>query len=279
MGRIDRTREKPATLKGGKPLDAQQGGAGCPANAPEDPSPANRSKDDLVVAYATLVRFLAAKLVKPNHRNAADLDDLVSAGMLGLLDAIKKFDASRDNKFKTYAEFRIRGAMLDSLRDQDWVPRSVRDKARTVRLIAKHGELPTEAEVAAALEVSREQARKFLLEATPAKLLSLDGGAGILTGDRAMLHGFVSDDKKWPTALNALVRQAAKDTLARAIRALPQKQALVLSLYYYEDLNMKEIGRVLGVTESRVCQLHSQAVSRLRNRLQAHWDELVAIFD
>lgn len=237
----------------------------------EEPSKLTpQQKDRLIMEYTPLIRFVAQKIAVRLPSNI-ELDDLISAGVIGLMDAIEKYDPSRDNKFKTYAEFRIRGAILDELRSQDWVPRSVRDKSKlldrtTIQLEQSLGRLPGEEEVAKALNVSMDEYHDLVNQVRPVSMLSIDEQQTFSTVDKKSILN-VLEGCKLSNPYNQLNVKTVKDVVAKAIEELPERQRLVLSLYYYEDLNLKEIGKVLRVTESRVSQLHAQAVQRLRAKL------------
>jgi RNA polymerase sigma factor for flagellar operon FliA len=227
-------------------------------------------KDKLIVEYSPLIKFIAQKIAVRLPSNI-ELDDLISSGVIGLMDAIDKYDPTRDNKFKTYAEFRIRGAILDELRAQDWVPRSIRDKAKlldktVVHLEAELGRVAQDEEVAAALHMSIDEFHDLLNQVRPVSLLSIDESQTFSNVDKKSILNLL-ESCKLNNPFNQLNLKTIKDQVTQAIEELPERQKLVLSLYYYEDLNLKEIGKVLRVTESRVSQLHAQAVSRLRNKL------------
>jgi RNA polymerase sigma factor FliA len=248
----------------------------------EDFSPTNSTREKLVLEYAPLIKFIAQKIAARLPANI-ELDDLISSGVIGLMDAIEKYDASRDNKFKTYAEFRIRGAILDELRAQDWVPRSVREKAKLLervysRIEQQKGRHATDEEVCEELKISQEEYHDLLNQVRSVSLLSYDDIANFSKADKRSLHGLSEGNLKAPTPFNEVSVASIKKMIAGAIQDLPEKQRLVLSLYYYEDLNLKEIGRVLDVTESRVSQLHTQAILRLKGKLRNHWDEFVSLF-
>jgi len=247
----------------------------------EDFSPVNSSRDKLVTEYAPLIKYIAQKIAARLPANI-ELDDLMSSGVIGLMDAIEKYDASRDNKFKTYAEFRIRGAILDELRAQDWVPRSVREKAKVLeRVYSKieqtKGRQATDEEICDELKISQEEYHDLLNQVRSVSLLSYDDILNFSKADKRSLHGIGDSGTKVPTPYSEVTLASIKRMIADAIRELPEKQRLVLSLYYYEDLNLKEIGRVLDVTESRVSQLHTQAIIRLKSKLRAHWDEVTSL--
>ncbi len=233
-------------------------------------------KDKLIMEYAPLIKFIAQKIAVrlPSH---IELDDLISSGVIGLMDAIEKYDPERDNKFKTYAEFRIRGAILDELRAQDWVPRSVRDKAKLldktiVQLEAELGRTPADEEVADRLDVSMDEFHSLVNQVRPVSVLSIDESSSFSTVDKVSILNIL-EGTKLNNPFNQLKVKSIKAIVTKAIEELPERQRLVLSLYYYEDLNLKEIGKVLRVTESRVSQLHAQAVTRLRAKLAQHLDE------
>jgi RNA polymerase sigma factor for flagellar operon FliA len=247
-----------------------------------DVSPTNSTRERLVLEYAPLIKYIAQKIAARLPANI-ELDDLMSSGVIGLMDAIEKYDSSRDNKFKTYAEFRIRGAILDELRAQDWVPRSVREKAKTLeRCYAKieqsKGRHATDDEVCAELNINQEEFHDLLNQVRSVSLLSYDDISSFSKADKRSLHGFNDGGSKAPTPFSEVNVAATKRLISEAINDLPEKQRLVLSLYYYEDLNLKEIGRVLDVTESRVSQLHTQAILRLKAKLRNHWDEFITLF-
>ena len=234
-----------------------------------------RTKEKLILEYAPLIKFIAQKIAVRLPSNI-EFDDLVSSGVIGLMDAIDKYDPSRDNKFKTYAEFRIRGAILDELRAQDWVPRSVREKAKQlerahVRLEQRLGRVPTEEEITKELQMTRDEYFDLLNQVKSVSILSLDEAGSFNSSDRKSILSLL-ESCKIPSPLAQLNLKTVKDIVTRAIESLPEKQRLVLSLYYYEDLNLKEIGDVLDVTESRVSQLHTQALLWLRRKLKSHFE-------
>jgi RNA polymerase sigma factor for flagellar operon FliA len=227
-------------------------------------------KNKLVLEYSPLIKFIAQKIAVRLPANI-ELDDLISSGVIGLMDAIDKWDPSRDNKFKTYAEFRIRGAILDELRSQDWVPRSIRDKAKQldrtqVALEADLGRAATEEEIASAMNISMDEFYDLLNQVRPVSLLSIDESQTFSSVDKKSILNIL-EGCRLNNPLVQLNMKTIKDVVTKAIENLPERQRLVLSLYYYEDLNLKEIGQVLRVTESRVSQLHAQALSRLRGQL------------
>jgi len=227
-------------------------------------------KDRLIVEYAPLVRYIANRIAMrlPPH---IDVDDLVNSGILGLIDAIEKFDPSREVKFKTYAEIRIKGAILDELRAMDWIPRSIRKVIN--RLVEAYHELeqrfgrPAEdEEVAEQLGLKMEEFYGLLKQSAGVPLISLDVLIDYDEKKRNILSCLV--DPKSEDAFGVLGLSEVKDAVAKAIEDLPEKEKQVISLYYYDELTMKEIGRVLDLTESRVSQIHTKAILRLRVRVK-----------
>lgn len=228
-------------------------------------------KDEIIIEYAPLIKYIAQKIAARLPSNI-ELDDLISCGVIGLMDAIEKFDPTRDNKFKTYAEFRIRGAILDELRAQDWVPRSIREKAKLIertysRLESELGRPASDEEMCKALNLTQEEFYDMLNKAKSISLLNIDDSTAFSRGDRKLMAGLM-ENSKTANPFTAVSFKNSRDKIKEGIKTLPEKQRLVLSLYYYEDLNLKEIGQVLDVTESRVSQLHTQAILKLRVRLK-----------
>lgn len=229
-------------------------------------------RDRLIVHYAPLVKYVAGRVAVGLPANV-DQADLVSYGMFGLIDAIDKFDRTRNIKFETYAISRIRGAIIDELRAFDWVPRSVRSKARTVErayseLEHKLGRTPTDQEVADELGVSLEDFRQIFDQISFTGIVALDEliGLGGEKGDGVTLGDTLADTEgPDPTAVFEV--EETRHLLADAINKLPEREKIVVTLYYYEGLTLAEIGQVLGVTESRVCQMHTKSVLMLRSRL------------
>lgn len=248
----------------------------------EDFTPVNSSRENLVVEYAPLIRFIAQKIAA-RLPTSIELDDLISSGVIGLMDAIEKYDCSRDNKFKTYAEFRIRGAILDELRAQDWVPRSVREKAKLLercytKIEHQKGRQATDEEVCAELGLSTQDFHELMGQVRNISLLSFDDVSNFSKADKRALHGYTeTGPARGPSPFGEIHNTGLKNLIVEAIHELPEKQRLVLSLYYYEDLNLKEIGRVLDVTESRVSQLHTQAIIKLKTKLKGNWDEFLGM--
>ena len=231
----------------------------------------SRTKDEIIIEYAPLIRYIAQKIASRLPSNI-ELDDLISCGVIGLMDAIKKFDPGRDNKFKTYAEFRIRGAMYDELRAQDWVPRSVREKAKKlerayVKLETALGRPATDKEMCKELDCNLEEFHTLINKAQVVYFLNVDDSLSFNKGDKKLL-ATIMEDEHGSNPFAAASHGNVRDKIKEGIKALPEKQRLVLSLYYYEDLNLKEIGKILDVTESRVSQLHTQALIGLKFKLK-----------
>ena len=225
------------------------------------------TKNEIIIEYAPLIKYIAQKIASRLPSNI-ELDDLISCGIIGLMDAIDKFDPKRDNKFKTYAEFRVRGAILDELRAQDWIPRSIREKAKIIerayaKLEALLGRSATDEEMSEELGVPQEEFHNMLHKARSVALLNIDDSSSFNKGDKKLIANLMMDSKV-SNPFSAVAYKNSRDKIKEGIASLPEKQRLVLSLYYYEDLNLKEIGRVLNVTESRVSQLHTQGIVKLR---------------
>jgi RNA polymerase sigma factor for flagellar operon FliA len=229
-------------------------------------------RERLILHYAPLVKYVAGRVavgLPPNIEQA----DLVSYGIIGLIDAIERFDVERAIKFETYAITRIRGAIIDELRAIDWVPRSVRAKARGVEkayaaLEARLHRTPSEPEVAEEMSISLPELRSIFSQVSHVSVVALDElcSIGADHGDRVPLVDTLEDERaEDPVA--AFEDEETKSRLAAAISQLPERDKVVVTLYYYEGLTLAEIGRVLGVTESRICQLHTKAVTQLRVKL------------
>lgn len=225
-------------------------------------------KEQLVSQYAPLVKRIAYHLMARLPPNV-QVEDLIQNGMIGLLDAIARYEDGLGAQFETYAVQRVRGAMLDGLRENDWLPRGLRREMRRVEaaintLEQKHGRAPQEGELAESLGMSLEEYQKLLLEARGHQLVYFeDLGDAEEGGGDAFLERHLASEQLDPLAM--LIDQDRREALVRAIENLPEREKLMMALYYDEELNLREIGEVLGVTESRVCQLHTQAIARLRS--------------
>jgi RNA polymerase sigma factor for flagellar operon FliA len=231
-------------------------------------------RDRLILTYAPLVKYVAGRLGSglPAH---VDEGDLVSYGLLGLIGAIERFDPDRDIKFETYAIARIKGSIIDELRSMDWVPRSVRARARDIErtiasLEAKLTRAPTDEEIASSLGITEDEFQDSLLEISRTSIAALDElwTSSSHGGDPVALIDTIED----PLAAEpqaAMAHTELREALGEAIARLPEREKLVVTLYYYEELTLREIGEVLSVTESRVSQLHTKAILRLKARLSA----------
>jgi len=228
-------------------------------------------RERLILHYSPLVKFVAGRVGVGLPSNVEQAD-LVSYGVFGLIDAIEKFDLERAIKFETYAIQRIRGAIIDELRALDWIPRSVRSKAREVEktyaeLEARLHRTPTEPEVAAQMDIPLKELHHIFSQVSYVNLVALDellsGGE---KGDSLSL-GDTLEDTRAEDPVMAFEGEETKFLLARAIDQLSEREKIVVTLYYYESMTLAEIGRILGVTESRICQMHSKAVLQLRTKL------------
>jgi len=225
------------------------------------------SANELVRTHAALVKRIAWHL-KGRLPASVELGDLIQAGMIGLLEAARNYAPGRAANFETFAGIRIRGAMLDELRKTDWTPRSVyrrlRDAMEAMRQIeAETGREASESAVAERMGISASEYAQIMADASRSRVLSLDESNGDEDGP-----GFEVSDEAAGTPASRHEEQGRRAALAQAIEGLPEREKLLMALYYDEELNLKEIGAVLGVTESRVCQLHGQALTRLRARLR-----------
>jgi RNA polymerase sigma factor for flagellar operon FliA len=229
------------------------------------------ARERLILHYAPLVKYVASR-VATGLPASVDQADLVSYGMFGLIDALEKFDPGRGNKFETYAIPRIKGAIIDELRAMDWVPRSVRFKAREIEkaysdLESIHKRGPTEKEVAARLGVTLRELHEVINQISFVQVLQLDEilSVGSDRGEQVSLLDTLADRGTDPTT--ALEGEETRGLLAAAINSLSEREKIVVTLYYFEGLTLAEIGDILGVTESRVCQIHTKAVGQLRLQL------------
>jgi len=228
------------------------------------------NREEMIIQYAPFIKYIAHRLAMrlPSH---ISLKDLISAGVIGLMHAVSKFDPKKNVDFRTYAEFRIRGAMLDELRALDWVPRSIRQKAtqieRTISQLEKERGGPVEDEdIAEALDVSMEGYYNLLNEIRGISLIDMDS----LKADD-FLDGVPYDKESDPFHLSSV--KELKNILARAIEELSPREKTILSLYYYEELTLREIGEVLDLTESRICQIHTKCILKLRAKLKTYSED------
>jgi len=237
-------------------------------------------KNNFVEQYSPLIRYLADRLAArlPDH---IVKDDLISSGVIGLIDALDKFEPERGFLFKTYAEFRIKGAMLDELRSMDWVPRTVRKKANDLdkvwrRLELDLGRPPTDEESAGELNMEMGSYLKLLDEVRVINMLDLEAfrvdAAGGGPKESIDFYDVLADDTVLD-ALTALGQEEARLALIKAIEALPEKERLVVTLYYHEEMTMKEIGKIMDFTESRISQLHTKSIISLRGYLLRHFEQ------
>ena len=229
------------------------------------------ARDRLILTYAPLVKYVAGRLGAglPAH---VEESDLVSYGLIGLIGAIERFDPSREIKFETFAISRIRGAIIDELRALDWVPRSVRARAREIeraigQFEAQHHRAPTDDEIARKLDLTSDELEESLDEISRSSIVALDElWTMSSTGDQISLIDTIEDHDSVDPQRN-LTEAELREAIAEAIASLPEREKIVVTLYYYEELTLREIGDVLGVTESRVSQLHTKAILRLRGHL------------
>lgn len=245
--------------------------AAPPGGGVRDPA----ERERLILEYAPLVKTIAGRLGMrlPQH---VSQDDLVGAGIMGLLDAVDKFNASKGVAFKSYAEFRIRGAMLDELRSMDWVPRSVRRNAR--KLEAAYAKVENETmrpasdeEVAQELGIDLEAFYSLLEESRGIAVISEeDLGQGLAEGATALFSNGAGKASESPS--DSLALAEVREVMAEAIDKLPKNERMVVALYYYEELTMREIGEVMDYTESRISQLHTKAILRLRGGLRGYFE-------
>ncbi|HOT59228.1 MAG TPA: RNA polymerase sigma factor WhiG [Spirochaetia bacterium] len=228
-------------------------------------------RDHFIKQYAPLVKYVAGKLAT-NMPQSVDFDDLISFGVFGLIDAIEKFDPDKHVKFKTYAVTRIRGAIFDELRNLDWIPRSIRQKSREVedaiaQLETRLGRSATDSEIARAMGISEDELAHILYKVSNTSVLSLNDVWYTKDENEKMS---IADSIESPQSQNpdsVMEREEIKKVIVNAIQELPDNEKKVLVLYYYENLTLREIGKVLDVTESRVSQLHTKAILRLRGKL------------
>ena len=239
--------------------------------SPRSKNRRERQKEQALSRYAPLVKYVVDRLAL-HLPKSVERDDLVSAAIIGLFDALEKFDKSKGTKFETYAIWRIRGAILDELRSLDWASRSIRRKARSVEEAARElgqklGRAATEVEVAEALNLSPTELSRLLDEVHGTSLLSLSKSVSNDEDQDVIQLEDIVDDPNHKDALEVIETDEAREVLLETIDGLPEQQRLVVSLYYYEEMTLKEIGEALHISESRVSQIHTRAVKTLRTRL------------
>ena len=227
-----------------------------------------KSKEDFVDEFAPLVKRIAYHMMAKLPASV-QVDDLIQAGMIGLLDAISRYEGSYGRQFESYAAQRIRGSILDELREADWLPRSIRKKMRQIevavaKLEQQNGCAPSEQELASELDISLDEYHSTLQSARGAQLIYYEDFQQ--DDEEPFLDRLMVDDDSNP--LNTLVDESLRKSLIEAIDNLPPREKLVMGMHYEQEMNLREIGEVLGVSESRVCQLHTQAIARLRSRLR-----------
>jgi RNA polymerase sigma factor for flagellar operon FliA len=239
------------------------------------------ARERLIIHYAPLVRFVANRL-SIGLPSCVDADDLISYGFFGLVDAVERFDLSREVKFETYATRRIQGSIIDGLRSIDWVPRSIRQKSKELEraigtLEMKFGRPPSDHEIADYMKLSLAEYSQMIKEVKGASLISLDEGWSNDSEDEGNLTlSQVIKDVSSEDPANLVSSSELQRKLAEAIDNLPERERLVVSLYYYEELTLKEIGKVLNVSESRVSQIHTKAMHRLKASLNRYLESLVS---
>jgi RNA polymerase sigma factor for flagellar operon FliA len=252
----------------------QQDESECPTHVERSGARNEPERSALVLKYAPIVKLLANRMAMRLPPNVS-VDDLVSAGRVGLLDAIEKFDPRRDVQLKTYAEFRIRGAILDELRGMDWLPRSVRRMVRQMEEATKKVEQrlsrPADvAEVAKEMGVDLDMYHAMLDHTQNTEVLSLDECVENRSDDSTSKRSYQALISGEDNPLNHVITRELTGIMAQEIKSLSEKEQLVLSLYYYEGLTLREIGEVIGLTESRICQIHTQAITTLRSRFKSY---------
>ena len=226
------------------------------------------SQDEQITKYAPLVKRIAYHMMA-RLPASVEVDDLIQVGLIGLMDAVGRFDGTQGAQFESYATQRIRGAMLDELREADWLPRHVRQKSRQIesaihKLEQRNGKAPSEQEISAELGMPIDQYQSMLGDVKCSQLLYYEDFSD--EDSASFLERYLVDGSSDPLAV--LEDEGFRESLIAAIHHLPERERSMMGMYYEQDMNLKEIGAVLGVSESRVCQLHSQAVARLRAQLK-----------
>ena len=222
-----------------------------------------------ILEYLPLVKKVASRMFLKVPRQVFDFEDLVGYGIMGLIEAVNTFDVHKGVKFSTYAFYRVRGSILDALRDLDWLPRSLRKKIHMVEAVTEEltgalGRSPTEAEIAQKLKMDIQEVTELLIDSSQSEVISLEDN----------LHHYLASKTHNFMDLEELEVTDLKDILTKAIEELPEKERLVLTLCYYEELNLKEIGKVLELSESRVCQILKSAIVKLKNKLDFVKEEI-----
>jgi len=222
-------------------------------------------RNQLVMSYIHLVKYTVLRLI-PSYGGCLDMDDLMSYGVMGLIDAVERYNADKGAKFETYASLRIKGTIIDQLRKLDWVPRNVRSKVKEIRecfeaLEKKNGRQAAEEEVAEELNMGIDELQQLLFVSHTFQVVALDDQ---LVNAVGKINGSISDES---TPEQHYEEKELKEILTQLLNQLSERERMVMTLYYYEELTLKEIGKVLGVTESRVCQIHSKALMILRSKL------------
>ena len=229
-------------------------------------------RNALIKQYQPLVRRLAHHMMAKLPASV-EVDDLIQVGLIGLADALTRYEASQGVQFETFATQRIRGAMLDELRENDWMSRGSRKSQKEIesalrKLEHRLGRTPVESEIAAELGLQLGEYQTLLNKVRGTQLVYLEDMSGRNEDDEGFLDRHVADEKADP--LNMLRDQRLRESLVAAIKLLPEREQYIMSMYYEHDMNLKEIAAVLDVTESRVCQLHSQSIARLRAKMRSH---------